>query len=99
MALDFDQTVGLIQEDLAPLKINVSLEIQDHIYFIKFVYCFAEEDTDYWQNYWGMDFSHFVGMWMRRYFRTPELSSQTKNSAVFRLGSLLDFLRHSENDL
>ena len=99
MAIDIETSIREIQEDLAPIKIKVELEIDEHVYFIKFVHLSTIDDDSYWQNYWGMDFSRFVSLWLRRYFKTIVLETTTKNTARFRLGSLLDFLKNSQNDL
>ncbi len=98
MAIDLEHTIGLIQNDLAPLKITVTLEVNDHVFFVKFKHSTINNNDDYWQDYWGMDFDKFVCMWMRRYFKIANLAAATKNSAEFRLGSLLDFLKNSQHD-
>lgn len=99
MAIDIEKSVQELQEDLSPIKIKVDLEVDEHVYFVKFEHLPFNASSDYWQNYWGMDFSRFVSLWMKRYFKTITLDSATESTARFRLGSLLDFLKNSQHDV
>lgn len=99
MAIDIERTIQELQEDLSPIKIKVDLEIDDHVYFVKFEHLPITKSNDYWQSYWGMNFDRFVSLWMKRHFKTVTLDCATESTARFKLGSLLDFLKNSQHDL
>lgn len=96
MALTLEQAVELVQEDLEPLKVRVSLLIEDHTYYVQFTNSITLTPESYWETYWGMTFGQLMAIWTKKYFSGAELDEHSANTVRFRLGTLLDFLKESK---
>jgi hypothetical protein len=92
-----EEIINNIKRDIGPLKIIISSELVDHIYYLVIDGSHTYPIDQYWYEKWGKSFTGFIVMCLKQHLHKTvseqDIETITNTKIKVKLGTVFDFVK------